>query len=224
MIFHPCRYGDASLNLFTNIIKWKTINTTLSEQFHNPIDTILETGGKSIPLTHIYMTAHFPVLVRAIQTFLQILPSSSSRTGLSVTKYLKWQWIFPFYIDFFFSVADQTFTRIDNMNNTAVVLIRIRNRGQIGTPNTHIHVHSLSWLGTGISRNTLWKKRTRRFRKILNKTTMTLLKVWIQTAWASVSHELWNITSIRGIGWYFAIKVEQIYNDKIEVVSCLNVW
>ena len=41
-------------------------NTTLSERFQNPIEKS-QIEKNSIPLTHKYMTAHFPGLVRALQ-------------------------------------------------------------------------------------------------------------------------------------------------------------
>jgi len=41
-------------------------NTTLSEQFLN-LTKIIEIEAKSIPLTHIYITTHFPGLVQALQ-------------------------------------------------------------------------------------------------------------------------------------------------------------
>ena len=44
-------------------INKKPKNTTMLEQFRNPTATV----SKSIPLTHIYLLAHFRALVRAIQ-------------------------------------------------------------------------------------------------------------------------------------------------------------
>ena len=41
-------------------------NTQLSEQVQNLIGKS-EIGAKLIPLTHIYMTSHFPGLVQALQ-------------------------------------------------------------------------------------------------------------------------------------------------------------
>jgi hypothetical protein len=45
-------------------IKWKTKNTTLSEQFTNKV-LKSDKESKSIPLTYKYMTTHFPGLVQA---------------------------------------------------------------------------------------------------------------------------------------------------------------
>ena len=47
--------------------KIKNKNITLLEQFQNQIE------AKSIPLTHIYMTAHFPGLVQALQYKVTVL-------------------------------------------------------------------------------------------------------------------------------------------------------
>jgi hypothetical protein len=45
------------------VIKWETKNITSSEQFLNPIGN----GGKSLTLTHIFMTAHSLGMVQTLQ-------------------------------------------------------------------------------------------------------------------------------------------------------------
>ena len=47
--------------------KMKTKNTTLSEQFENPIEKSLETEAQSIPLTYIWTTAQLLASNRTIQ-------------------------------------------------------------------------------------------------------------------------------------------------------------
>ena len=51
---------------FSSSKNWRK-NIPLSEYFHNPIKTILETTAKSTSLAHVYMTALFPGLVHAFQ-------------------------------------------------------------------------------------------------------------------------------------------------------------
>lgn len=55
------------------VIKWKTNYITLSEHCRNSVGTVpnliskVAERSKSIPITQIYMIAHFPVLTQAIQ-------------------------------------------------------------------------------------------------------------------------------------------------------------
>ena len=49
-------------------IKLKTQNTTLSELFQNTIENIIG-GSNWIPLTHNYITDHFPVLAQESDRF-----------------------------------------------------------------------------------------------------------------------------------------------------------
>ena len=58
--------------VFIHIRKWRAENTTLSEQFQHPIEKP-QKKVNSIPLTHIYMTAHFPGLINALQYNMAVL-------------------------------------------------------------------------------------------------------------------------------------------------------
>jgi hypothetical protein len=51
-------YYSFAIAPFGFLIKWKTKNTTLSEQFQNPREK-LQNEDKSIPMTHIHMTSDF---------------------------------------------------------------------------------------------------------------------------------------------------------------------
>ena len=62
------KFTDGIFFIITNwinyyAIKWKTENITLSEQFKNPIENSYKETN-SIPVAHMYMTAHFTCLVQ----------------------------------------------------------------------------------------------------------------------------------------------------------------
>jgi hypothetical protein len=63
---------DRSRDGATNDLKWQNTiekqNTTLSDQFQNTIENIIE-GSNWIPLTHNYITDHFPVLAQESDRF-----------------------------------------------------------------------------------------------------------------------------------------------------------
>ena len=62
-----------NLSFVFEIMEWneKHKNTTLSEQFQNPIEKLRQKEARSIPLIHVCMTAHFQELKKITVLYLK---------------------------------------------------------------------------------------------------------------------------------------------------------
>jgi hypothetical protein len=73
--------------LWTSAMQWKKQNTTLWDQIQHLIKKSFRKSQKSILLTHIYMTTHFPSLVYGFWLSLSYLQTLLG-TGTSVISFM----------------------------------------------------------------------------------------------------------------------------------------